>query len=117
NSNSFASGSGSAFAFTPNINGTYVVTLNVGDVAGGRGQTSLLVIVAPSIFVVNPSASGALTVSGNASINMPGQIVVDSSSSSALSAGGNAQISASMIDVLGGFQKTGNTTITPAPTT
>ena len=48
---------------------------------------------------------------------MPGQIVVDSSSSSALSAGGNAQISASMIDVLGGFQKTGNATITPAPTT
>jgi hypothetical protein len=117
NSDAFASGTGPAFSFTPNLNATYLVTLNVSDVAGGKGTTSLQLIVAPSIFILNPSASGALSVSGNASINIPGEVVVDSNSSSALSAAGNAQISASVIDVLGGFQKTGSVTISPAPTT
>jgi hypothetical protein len=117
NSNSFAFGTGSTVSFTPNLNATYVVTLTVSDVAGGKGTTSLQLIVAPSIFVLNASASGALTVSGNASINIPGQIVVDSSSSSALSASGNAQVTATVIDVAGGFNKSGNATFNPAPTT
>jgi hypothetical protein len=117
NSNAFASGTGSTFSFTPNINGTYVVTLNVGDVAGGSGTTSLTLIVAPSILVVNPSASSALSVSGNVSINIPGEIVVDSSSSTALTASGNAQITAAVIDVAGGFNTNGNAGFNPAPTT
>jgi hypothetical protein len=117
NGNPFQSGSGSTFSFTPNLNATYQVTLTVTDAAGGKGTATLQVIVAPSIFVLNPSASGALTVSGNASINIPGEVVVDSSSSSALSAAGNAQITASVIDVLGGFQKTGSAAISPAPRT
>jgi hypothetical protein len=117
NGNPFTSSSGSTFTFTPNLDATYVVTLTVSDVIGGKGTTTLQLIVAPSIFVVNPSVNGALTVSGNASINIPGEIVVDSSSSSALSAAGSAQMTASTTDVLGGFQTTGNATITPAPTT
>jgi hypothetical protein len=117
NGNPFGSGAGSTFSFTPDLNAAYLVSLTVTDAAGATGTTSLQLIVAPSIFVVNPSASGALTVSGNASINVPGEIVVDSSSTSALSAAGNAQITASAIDVQGGFQKTGNATISPAPTT
>jgi streptogramin lyase len=80
-------------------------------------SATITVSIGPSIIVTNPAASGALTVSGNASINIPGEIVVDSSSTSALSAAGNAQIMASAIDVQGGFQETGNATISPAPTT
>jgi hypothetical protein len=117
NSNGFATGSGQAFAFTPNLNGTYVVTLAVADVFGGGGTVTLPIVVAPSIFVLNPTASGALTASGNASINIPGEVVVDSSSSSAISLSGNAQIAATVVDVSGGFRKTGNATISPAPTT
>jgi hypothetical protein len=117
NGNPFGSGAGSTFSFTPNVNATYLVSLTLTDAAGARGMTVLQLIVAPSIFVMNPSASGALNVSGNASINVPGEIVVDSSSASALSAAGNAQITASAIDVQGGFQKTGNATISPAPAT
>jgi NADH-quinone oxidoreductase subunit F len=41
----------------------------------------------PLILALDPSASGALSVSGNASINTSGIVYVDSSSSSALSAG------------------------------
>ena len=38
------------------------------------------------IIVLDPSASGALSLAGNASINVPGVVYVDSSSSTALSA-------------------------------
>jgi hypothetical protein len=69
-----------------------------------------------SIFVLNPTAGGSLTVSGNASLKIPGALVVDSSATAALSAAGNARVSGSAIDVMGGVQRTGNATISPAPT-
>ena len=50
-------------------------------------------------------------------INLPGGVFVDSSSSSALSASGNAQIKATVIDVHGGVQKSGNASFGLAPTT
>ena len=115
--NPFSSGTGSPYSFTPSVNGTYVVGLTVTDAAGGKGTASVQVVVGPSIFVLNPSASGALTVSGNASINVPGEVVVDSSSNSAISASGNAHIAASVIDVQGGFRKAGTATFSPAPET
>jgi hypothetical protein len=117
NGNPFTSGTGSTFTFTPNLDGAYRVALTVTDAAGGIGTIISSMLVAPSIFVLNPSASGALTVSGNASINIPGEVVVDSNSSTAISDGGSSQIRASVIDVLGGYQKTGSATISPAPTT
>ena len=66
---------------------------------------------------MNSSASGALSISGNAIINVSGVVYVDSSSSSAISASGNASVTASAIDVHGGVQKSGNATFKPAPTT
>jgi hypothetical protein len=117
NGNPFASGTGSTFTFTPNLNGAYQVNLTATDAAGGRGTATSTIVVAPSIFVLNSSASGALTLSGNASISIPGELVVDSSSSSALKASGNAQVAGTVIDVQGGFQQTGNATISPVPTT
>jgi sugar lactone lactonase YvrE len=102
--------------------GTYTVTVTATDpVASGVVAWDFVqtftVSVAPSLFVLNPTAQGALTLSANASVKIPGAVVVDSSSSSALLAGGNAAITASVIDVLGGLQKTSNATINPAPTT
>ncbi|MGP0065797.1 MAG: Ig-like domain repeat protein [Isosphaeraceae bacterium] len=70
-----------------------------------------------SIIVLDPSAGGALSLSGSASINIAGGVYVDSSSSSALSAGGNASVKASVIDVHGGVQKSGNASFSPAPST
>jgi hypothetical protein len=117
NGNPFGSGSGAAFTFTPDLHATYLVTLTVTDVIGGKGIVIQSIVVAPSIFVLNPTASGALTLSGNASINIPGEVVVDSSSATALTASGNAQLNATVVDVRGGFQKTGNATVSPAPST
>ncbi len=72
---------------------------------------------APAVLVLNPTASGALTLSGNASVNIPGIVAVDSSSSTAISAGGNAQLTATTIDVLGGVKTSGSATVSPAATT
>ena len=51
--------------------------------------------------MLDPSAGGALSLSGNASIKLTGGVYVDSSSSTALSASGNAAVKASVIDVHG----------------
>jgi hypothetical protein len=102
--------------------GTYTVTVTVTDPVGS-GVTpwdlvqSFTVTVAPSVFILDPTAGGALSLSGNASINISGGVYVDSGSSSALTASGNAKITAPLIDVHGGVQKSGNATVSPAPTT
>ena len=70
-----------------------------------------------SIIVLDPTAGGALSLSGNASIKLTGGVYVDSSSSSALTASGNAAIKASVIDVRGGVQKSGNASFSPSPLT
>jgi hypothetical protein len=102
--------------------GTYTVTVAATDpVASGVSAWDLVetvtVTVTPSLLVLNPNASGALTLSANASITIPGAVVVDSSSTTAISAGGNAKLSAAVIDVTGGAQKSGNAAFSPAPTT
>ncbi len=79
--------------------------------------TAGTVTVGQSIIVLDPSAGGALSISGNASINLPGGVFVDSSASTALSASGNAQIKATVIDVHGGVQKSANASLSPAPVT
>jgi len=75
------------------------------------------ITIGQSVIVLDPSAGGALSLSGNASINLTGGVYVDSNSSTALSASGNAQVKASVIDVHGGVQKSGNASFSPAPVT
>ncbi len=77
------------------------------DLAGGLA----------SIVVLSPTASGALTISGNARVNVPGAIVVDSNSSIAISGSGTASLTASIFDAVGGFQKASGVTFGPAPNT
>jgi hypothetical protein len=69
------------------------------------------------VIALDPSASGALSLSGYASINIAGVVYVDSSSSSALSVSGNAKVTAAAIDVDGGVKKTDNASLSPAPVT
>ena len=102
--------------------GTYTVTVTVTDpIASGATAwdfvQSFTVMVAPSIFVLDPSAGGALSLSGNASLKISGAVVVDSSSKTSLSASGNSQVKASVIDVYGGVQKSASANFSPAATT
>ena len=118
NGNPFQSGSGSTFSFTPNLNGTYLVTLTVTDAAGGKGTATLPIVVAPVDLRAQPDGQrGPHALGQRRASTSPGDVVVDSSSRTALSASGNAQVTASAIDVVGGVQKSGNATFSPAPTT
>jgi hypothetical protein len=98
--------------------GSNTVTVTIVDDGGQTATTSFTVTVTGgrSFIVLDPSASGALTLSGNAGINISGTVVVDSNSSSAISMNGNTQLSATTIEVIGGIQKNGNATVSGAIT-
>jgi uncharacterized repeat protein (TIGR01451 family) len=98
--------------------GTQIIALTYGGNADFIGSsTTVTVSVLPSLYVLNTTASGALTVSGNANINVPGAVQVDSDSKTALVASGNAQLTSSTIDVSGGYQKIGHASFSVTPTT
>jgi hypothetical protein len=78
--------------------------------------TASTITINPSIIILDPTAGGALNLSENASIYVTGGVYVDSSSSSALSASGNAAVKASTIQIVGKVQKSGNASLSPAPT-
>ncbi len=86
-----------------------------GSLAGG--QTVNLSPSGASIYVLDAMAGGALTLSGNADINVGGAVYVDSNSSTAISASGNAQVTAtSGVLVVGGVSKSGNASVTKTGT-
>ena len=73
--------------------------------------------VQPSIIVLNPTVSGALTLTGKVAINIVGAVVVDSNSATALSASGTSQITAGSIQVVGGVSASNGAILSPAPIT
>ena len=98
--------------------GTNTLTLSYsGSSTFLASSVSVTVTANVSILVLDPTANGALSLSGNATINVPGTVVVDSSSSSALTASGSAVVKAGSIQVVGKVQKSGSATFTPAPVT
>jgi streptogramin lyase len=98
--------------------GGQTITLTYGGNASFL-SSSTTITVAPlrSIYVLNPTVGGALTVSGSASITIPGLVTVDSNSATALSASGSAAMTASAIQVVGGASKSGSATFSPKPAT
>jgi parallel beta-helix repeat protein len=78
---------------------------------------SLTQTVQNALYLLDKTASGALSLSGNAGINVPGAVIVDSSSKTALTESGNASITAGSIQVVGGVSKSGNASLSPAATT
>ena len=97
-------------------NGTNLVTASYAATTDFQAS-SLTVQVAerPSVYVLNTSASGALSVSGSAAINVPGMVEVDSSSSSAVQLSGASKVTASGIGIVGGSQVTGSASFSVAP--
>ncbi|WP_165230645.1 right-handed parallel beta-helix repeat-containing protein [Aquisphaera insulae] len=107
-------GSASVTATANGITGSYAVTATAGGITtpASFGLTNLQLIIA-----LDPSASAALSLSGNASINTAGIVYVNSSSSGALSASGNASVTAWAIDVHGRFVRSGHAGLNPTPVT
>jgi Putative Flp pilus-assembly TadE/G-like len=73
-------------------------------------STAALVTPSDCIYALNRTISGALSVSGTASLTTTCGVYVDSNNACAISANGTANISATEYDVVGG-------TCTPAPLT
>jgi hypothetical protein len=93
--------------------GTHVIRAKYsGDSGFLPSLDSLTQVVTQSVFVLNGTASGAVSVAGNASMAIPGNLVVDSNSKTALTESGNAQVTAATIQVVGGVQKGANATLT-----
>ena len=110
--------SGSHTYATP---GSYSVTVTINDGYGDTISTSrtqfTVAIVAGSIYVLDPTAGGALSLSGNASINTAGTVVVDSDSTSAILASGNATVTATGgVLVQNGVSNSGNAKVTKTGT-
>ena len=103
--------------------GSYPITIGLGTLASANyafaSLPGILTVVLPwSVFVLDPIAVGALTLSGNAKIDLStfgGNVIVNSSSSTAIMASGNAQVKATGIQVHGGVQKSGNASFSPGP--
>ncbi len=102
--------------------GNYTITAAAGTLTSGNYAFSyvngtLTVTDTKTIYVLNPTSSGALTVSGHSTITIPGLLQVDSGSASAVQAKGNAQVQAGSIQVVGGVSTTGHATVNPSPVT
>lgn len=69
------------------------------------------------MYVLNPTASGALTINGNVNIQSSCGLLVDSSSASGMSVTGNVTVTAPTIAVVGNYSASGSITFTPTPTT
>ena len=74
--------------------------------------TLTVTTLAGSFYVLDPTASGALSLSGNAGINTTGNVVVDSNSASAILATGNAMVTAASVQIVGGVSDSGNAKVT-----
>jgi hypothetical protein len=102
---------------TYGVAGIETVTVTIKDLGGQLATTSFVLTVQPSIFVLSPTAGGALTLKGTVAINIAGAVVVDSNSANALTASGNAQLTAVSIQVVGGVSVSNGAILNPTPVT
>jgi len=112
-------GAGTAVSHVFSTAGTFTPQVQATDDGGASSSLASgpSVTAAAYIYALDPSASGAITLTGNASISTAGQVIDDSSSATALTAGGNASLTASSIQVVGGAIAAGNAKFSPAPVT
>ncbi len=107
--------------------GTYPITVvNAGTLAAANydfpssqfvNGTLTVLPAGASAYILNATASGAVTASGNAVVKLPGGLYVDSSSASAINASGNAQVNVGgTVDVVGGVSASGKASVTKTGT-
>ena len=94
-----------------------IIATYLGDGDFLASSTTLAVTILPSIYILEPTAGGALRLSGNASVQIAGRVVVDSASPSAALASGNSRLEASRILVTGGARTTEGARFSVPPVT
>ncbi len=113
------SGGAASLSTTALSSGTHAITVTYSGDSNflTSSAATSTITMGQSLIVLDPTAGGALSISGNASIKLTGGVYVDSSSSSAILASGNAAINAAVIDVHGSVSKSGNASFSPAAVT
>ena len=112
------SSSGSATLQTALMPGTQTITVTYSgssNFLSSSGTTSTAPLA--SLYLLNPTANGALTISGSAAITVPGVVEVDSNSTTAIAASGAASITAMGIQIVGRYSATGSARLSPTPST
>ncbi len=89
---------------------------------GSASATATGAVIAGSsagncLYIMDPSASGAYTIVGTATVSSTCGIYVNSTSSNAFTAKGTSTTTASVINVVGGVDQTGGASVSPSPTT
>ncbi len=111
-----AFGNANSVSVIPSVVGPIIVKGRINDKQGGITEytgTVNIVLATGSAYILSLSASGAVTASGNANVNLPLGLFVDSSSPSAIIASGNARINVGgTVQVVGGISKCGNAQVT-----
>ncbi|MGD1028233.1 pilus assembly protein TadG-related protein [Candidatus Binatus soli] len=69
------------------------------------------------VYVLDPTATSAMSVTGNVTIQSGCGVLVDSSASNGLAVTGNVTITAPTIGVVGNYTSSGNVSFTPTPKT
>ncbi len=115
-----AFGSASSISVLASTLGPILVKAKINDNQGGITEytgTVNIVIATGSAYILNPTASGAVSAAGNANVNLAFGIFVYSNSSSAIKASGNARINVGgTVQVVGGISKSGNAQVTKTGT-
>jgi hypothetical protein len=78
---------------------------------------TMTVIVKGQVYILNSSASGALTVSGDALLRADSLVQVNSSSSTAVQLSGAADVNAAKIQIVGGYRVSGHADFDEKPAT
>jgi len=71
----------------------------------------------PCVYALDPTAKGAVTVSGGSSVSVDCGIDVNSSDKDAMDVSGGSTVNAAAVNITGGFKANGGATISPAPAT
>ncbi|HVW84447.1 MAG TPA: pilus assembly protein TadG-related protein [Bryobacteraceae bacterium] len=87
-------------------------TINVEAVAGVS-----VTPVASCIYVLDPSAAGAFSMSGTSSVSASCGVYINSSSSSALRMSGSSRLNSSQILITGDMSRSGTSVASPTPRT
>ncbi len=97
--------------------GTFQVIVTITDADGAVDTETFDVTSRKSLVALDSKGKGALSLSGNAEVTIPGSIFVNSTSSKAISASGHAVVTAAAIDVVGDVKASSNAELNPTPST
>jgi hypothetical protein len=99
--------------------GTYTISLTVADDDGTKSSPVFFTVTVggQTMLILDPKASGAVTISGDASFTIAEPLQVDSKSKSAINASGHASLTATSINVVGGVDIDGHASLHPTPHT